>query len=70
GQVATEIRQLVKTKTPKVLAYRFEDRTDWHKRQFFGLCRDYLDSLDHGVYHFRPGWSCSMCDYRGLCGTA
>lgn len=32
------------------------------------LCREYLDSLDRNTFNYRPCWSCSMCDYRDLCG--
>ncbi|MGL4943776.1 MAG: RecB family exonuclease [Thermoguttaceae bacterium] len=45
ANVETEIRQLVKTKTPKVCAYRFGERGDRQRRQFFGLCREYLDGI-------------------------
>lgn len=65
--VETEIRQLVKTKTPKIRAYRFGERTEGHVRQFFDLCREYLRHLDHGVFNPRPCWSCNLCNYRGLC---
>ena len=65
--VETEIRQLVKTKTPKIRAYRFGQRTEDHIRQFFDLCREYLDTVDRGVFNPRPCWSCNLCDYRGLC---
>ncbi len=67
ANVETEIRQLVKTKTPKICSYRIGERGDWQRRQFFDLCREYLDSINDGVYNYRPGWTCSMCDYRGLC---
>jgi len=65
--VETEIRQLVKTKTPKIRSYHFGERTEGHIRQFFDLCREYLDHLDRGVFNPRPCWSCNLCDYRGLC---
>jgi len=26
--------------------------------------REYLDALDVGRFNYRPGWGCSMCDYR------
>ena len=65
--VETEIRQIVKTKTPKICVHRFGERTDQQTRQFFDLCREYLDSLDRGVFNYRPCWSCCMCDYRQLC---
>ena len=65
--VETEIRQLVKTKTPKICVHRFGERSDQQTQQFIDLCREYLDSLDRGVFNYRPCWSCSMCDYRHLC---
>ncbi|MGL6195481.1 MAG: PD-(D/E)XK nuclease family protein [Thermoguttaceae bacterium] len=65
----TEVRQLIKTKVPKVSSYRFGKRSGSQKQQFFELCREYLDSLDRGVFNFRPGWSCSMCDYRRNCSA-
>jgi hypothetical protein len=67
--VETEIRQLVKTKTPRICAHRFGQRTEQHTRQFFALCREYLDAIDRNAFNYRPGWSCSMCDYRGLCSV-
>ncbi len=67
ANVETEIRQLVKTKTPKVCSYRFGERGDRQRRQFFDLCREYLDSIHDGMYNYRPGWTCSMCDYRCVC---
>ena len=47
-ELRCEIRQLVKTKTPKVNVYRFPTRTDEHYERFFGLIREYLDVLDRG----------------------
>ena len=40
-----EIRQLVKTKTPKVQTHRFPRRTDEHFTRFFGLIREYLEAV-------------------------
>lgn len=65
--VETEIRQLVKTKTPKICTHRFGERNERQLDRFFALCREYLDSLDRGTFNYRPCWSCSMCDYRHLC---
>ncbi len=65
----TEIRQLVKTKTPKICSHRFGVRTDRERQRFFELVREYLDCLDRGNFNYRPGWTCSMCDFRGLCGS-
>ena len=66
-QVETEIRQLVKTKTPKICVHRFGKRSDLQIRQFFSLCHEYLDCLDQSKFNYRPGWSCGLCDYRGFC---
>jgi hypothetical protein len=62
-----EVRQLVKTKTPKILTHRFPTRSEEHFSRFFGLIREYLDALDRGIYNYRPGWSCGMCDHYGSC---
>ena len=66
-ELRCEVRQLVKTKTPKVNVYRFPTRSDEHFSRFFGLIREYLDALDRGVFNYRPGWSCSMCEHYGMC---
>ena len=62
-----EVRQLVKTKVPKVNIYRFPRRTDDHFARFFGLIREYLDALDQGIYNYRPSWACNMCEHNGTC---
>jgi len=67
GELRCEVRQLVKTKVPKVNVYRFPRRTDEHFDRFFGLIREYLDALDRGIYNYRPSWACSMCDHNGTC---
>jgi hypothetical protein len=67
NELRCEVRQLVKTKTPKVHTHRFPMRTDEHFSRFFGLIREYLDALDKGIYNYRPGWMCSMCDHYGIC---
>lgn len=59
-----EIRSLIKTKTPKIEFHRYSSRSDVHFRRFFQLIRAYLDDLDAGRFVYRPGWTCSMCDYR------
>jgi len=66
-ELRCEVRQLVKTKTPKINAYRFPRRTDEHFSRFFGLIREYLDALDKGVFNYRPGFSCGMCEHNGVC---
>ena len=65
-----EIRSLVKTKTPQIVFHPFGARTDAHFRRLFAVIRGYLDDLDAGRFVFRPGFSCSMCDFRDShCGT-
>ncbi len=66
---ALEIRQLVKTKTPKIVVHRFPPRTDEHFRRFFGVVREYLDSLDRGVFNYRSGFGCMMCDQARSCAS-
>ena len=62
-----EIRSLVKTKTPKIEFHRYPARTDVHFRRLFSVLREYVDALDAGRFNFRPGFSCSMCDFRSHC---
>jgi hypothetical protein len=64
---ALEVRQLVKTKVPKIVTHRFPPRTDEHFKRFFGLIKEYLDALDRGVFNYRPSWNCGMCEHSGLC---
>jgi hypothetical protein len=61
---ALEIRQLVKTKVPKVKTHRYAPRTDRHFRRLFSVIRAYLDDLDACRFTFRPGLGCGMCDFR------
>jgi len=61
---ALEIRSLIKTKTPKIEFHRYPARSDAHFRRLFAVIRAYLDDLDAGRFVFRPGFGCSMCDYR------
>jgi hypothetical protein len=61
---ALEIRQLVKTKVPKVEIHRYAPRTDQHFRRLFSVIRAYLDDLDAGRFCFRPGLGCGMCEFR------
>ncbi len=64
SEAGLEIRSLIKTKTPKVELHRYAPRTDIHFRRLFALIRAYLDDLHSGRFVYRPGWTCSMCDYR------
>jgi hypothetical protein len=66
-ELRSEIRQLVKTKVPKINVYRFPAREDDHFTRFFDLVREYLDALDKKVFNYRPGFSCSMCEHNYSC---
>lgn len=59
-----QIRSLIKTKTPKVETHRYPARDDAHFRRLFAVIRAYLDDLQSNRFVYRPGWTCSMCDYR------
>jgi len=67
-ELRSEIRQLVKTKVPKIITHRFPRRTDEHFTRFFGLVREYLDALDRKVFNYRPSWTCgTMCEHYVTC---
>jgi ATP-dependent exoDNAse (exonuclease V) beta subunit len=59
-----QIRSLIKTKTPKIETHRYPVRGDAHFRRLFAVIHAYLDDLHSERYVYRPGWTCSMCDYR------
>ncbi len=59
-----EIRSLIKTKKPKLDFHRYEPRSQLHFRRLFAAIRAYLDKLDSGMFIFRPGMGCNMCEYR------
>ena len=59
-----QIRRLIKTKNPQIETHTYPGRTDVHFSRLFGVIREYLDALDSGRFNFRPGWGCSMCDFR------
>ena len=63
-EAGLEIRSLVKTKTPKVEFHHYPTRSDTHFKRLFSVIREYLDALDCGRFNFRPGFGCSMCDFR------
>ncbi len=67
NESALEIRQLVKTKTPKIVVHRLPPRTERHFERFFGIVREYLECLDRGVFNGRPSWNCSLCEHSGSC---
>jgi len=60
---ALEVRQLVKTKVPKIVTHKFSPRSDEHIDRFFNIVREYLDALDRGVFNYRPSWNCGMCEH-------
>ncbi|MGA2502446.1 MAG: PD-(D/E)XK nuclease family protein [Tepidisphaeraceae bacterium] len=63
-EASLEIRSLVKTKTPKIEFHSYPTRTEAHFARLFAVIHEYLDSLDSGRCNFRPGFGCSMCDFR------
>ena len=62
-----EIRQLIKTKTPKIAIHCFPPRTEVHFRRFFALVREYLEALARRQWNSRPSWNCGMCEYQERC---
>ena len=62
---ALEIRNLIKTKSPKVEYHRWLAREERHFRRLFAIFRTYLDNLESGRIVYRPSWACSSCDYCG-----
>jgi len=70
-EAGLEIRSLIKTKVPKIEYHRYAPRTNAHFRRFFRIVRQYLDDLDRGSFVYRPGFGCTMCDFRdGPCMEA
>ena len=59
-----EIRSLVKTKVPRIEFHHYDARSDDQLKRLFAVIREYLDALDRGRFNYRPGWGCSMCDFR------
>ena len=49
-----EIRNLVKTKMPKIEIHRYAPRTDRHYRRLLSVIRAYLDAVDAGRFVFGP----------------
>jgi len=62
-----QVRQLVKTKVPKIVTYRFPPRTDEHFARFFGIVREYIEALDRGRFNYRPSWNCGICEHSSAC---
>ena len=63
-EAGLEIRSLIKTKTPKIEFHHYPARSDVHFKRLFAVIREYLDALDSNQFNFRPGFGCSMCDFR------
>jgi hypothetical protein len=63
-EAGLEIRSLIKTKSPKVEFHAYPARTDAHFRRLFAVLREHVDALDTGRFNYRPGFGCSMCDFR------
>jgi putative RecB family exonuclease len=61
---ALEIRSLIKTKVPQVTVHAYPARMDCHFHRWLLAIRAYLDDLDSRRFVYRPGLSCSFCDYR------
>ncbi len=62
-----EIRNLIKTKIPKVQSHRYAARNEKHFQRLFAVIRAYLDDLHSGKFLFRPGLGCMTCDFRSVC---
>jgi hypothetical protein len=60
---ALEIRNLIKTKHPRVENHRFVRRTLAHYRRLFAIVRGYLDTLDSRKYGIRPSHLCAACEF-------
>ena len=63
AESALEIRQLIKTKTPRVEFHRYRAREEVHFRRLFSMLRAYLEDLERGRFIHRPGFGCTMCPY-------
>ena len=61
---ALEIRNLIKTKTPKIETERYGPREGKHFERLFSIIRAYLDAVGENQFHIRPGLHCSYSDFR------
>jgi len=59
-----EIRNLIKTKTPRVENHRYGPRSQSHYLRLFSVIRAYLDALDAGIYYIRPSHLCAACEFN------
>ena len=62
-----QIRNLVKTRVPRITFHSFPAHELRHFERLFAVVWAYLDDLHSGRFVFRPGWGCMACDYRGCC---
>ena len=69
AEASLQIRNLVKTRLPKVEFHTYAARDERHFERLFGVIRAYLDDVHAGRFLFRPGWGCMACDYRGVCAA-
>ncbi|GHT23259.1 hypothetical protein FACS189419_06990 [Planctomycetales bacterium] len=67
NEAKLEIRQLIKTKTPKIITQPYPPRNDWQMKRFFSLVREYHEALGTGTFNYRPSWNCSMCEHIEIC---
>ncbi|MFZ5829921.1 MAG: PD-(D/E)XK nuclease family protein, partial [Planctomycetota bacterium] len=72
-EAALEIRSLIKTKVPKVERHTYPAREMRHFGRLFAVLRAYVDAINIGRFHYRPGFHCQCCDFRetqcrGWCG--
>lgn len=67
SESALQIRQLVKTKTPRIIVHQFPPRAEDHFQRFFNIVREYIDALERGQFNYRPSWACAMCEHSGSC---
>ena len=61
---ALEIRNLIKTKTPRVENHRYGPRSPAHYQRLFAVIRGYLNALDAGNYVIRPNHLCAACEFQ------
>lgn len=63
-EAGIEIRSLIKTRIPRIAYHRYASRTEAHLSRFFQIIRAYLDDLEQSCFACRPGFACSLCDFR------
>lgn len=68
-----QVRSLIKTKVSRIETHKFPQRRREHFTRLFAVSREYLDSLDCGIFNYRPAWTCTLCDFaeshcQGFCG--